>query len=157
MADGSRQTSGGVRRRTARIERSEIAKGRSLCPKGSAGGRWQLADLLNLPAAHTGAVEFALVAAMHLRSRETMGGRRPRPQELAEQSTHLVRPGRMMIAAGSTRLPGALPSLGASAQEIGVEDAEAAATHLEFGPAASAAQSRPWRNRAMTSRMNGGA
>ena len=154
MADGSRQTSGGVRRRTARIERSEIAKGRSLCPKGSAGGRWQLADLLNLPAAHrltgrlvpgvwgeavrqrpaahTGAVEFELVAAMHLRGRKTIGGRRPRPQELAEQSTHLVRPGRMMIAAGSTRLPGALPSLGASVQEIGVEDVEAAATHLEF-------------------------
>ena len=27
--------------RIARTERSEIAKGRSLCPKGSAGGRWQ--------------------------------------------------------------------------------------------------------------------
>ena len=51
MADGLRPTSGGVRRHTARIERSEIAKGRSLCPKGSAGGRWQLADLLDLPAA----------------------------------------------------------------------------------------------------------
>ena len=25
----------------ARAERSETAKGRSLCPKGSAGGRWQ--------------------------------------------------------------------------------------------------------------------
>ena len=25
----------------ARTERSEIAKGRSLCPQGSAGGRWQ--------------------------------------------------------------------------------------------------------------------
>ena len=27
--------------RTARTERSEIAKGRSLCPKGSTGGCWQ--------------------------------------------------------------------------------------------------------------------
>jgi hypothetical protein len=29
---------------TRRRERSEIAKGRSSCPKGSAGGRWQFAD-----------------------------------------------------------------------------------------------------------------
>jgi len=114
----------------------------------------ELADLLDLPAAdrltgrlvpgvrgealrqrptaHAGAVEFELVAAMHLRGRETIGGRRPRPQEFAEQSTDLVRPGRMMIAAGSTRCPRALPSLGASAQEIGVEDVEAAATEMEF-------------------------
>lgn len=37
-----------------------------------------------------------------------------------------------MIAAGSTRPPGALPALGTSAQEIGVKDVEAAPTHLEL-------------------------
>jgi len=72
------------------------------------------------------------MAAMHLRSRETIGGRRTRPQKLAEQSADFVRPGRMMIAAGSTRPPRALPSPGTGAQEICIEDVEAAATELEF-------------------------
>ena len=31
------------------IERSEIAKGRSFCPQGSAGGRWQIAELKKVP------------------------------------------------------------------------------------------------------------
>lgn len=55
-----------------------------------------------------------------------------RPQELAEQIADFARPCRMMIAAGRTRRPGALPSLGTSAQNICIGDVEAAATQTEF-------------------------
>ena len=84
------------------------------------------------PAAHAGTVEFELMAAMHLRGGETIGRWRARPQELAEQIADFLRPCRMMIAAGRTRHPGSLAALGTGAQEVCMEDVEAAATELEF-------------------------
>ena len=36
-------------RQQRRTERSEIAKGRSLCPQGSAGGRWQITPPCGVP------------------------------------------------------------------------------------------------------------
>jgi len=99
------------------------AQGRALLAQGdSAGGLRGGADLLDLPAAHPGAVELERMAAIHLGGRETKGRRRPHSQEFVEQSADLGGPSRMMIAAGCSRCPRALP----------------------------AAENRPWQNRAMT-------
>lgn len=114
----------------------------------------ELADLLDLPAAHrpgaffvTGvgcqllregpaadgsAIELERMTAMDFRSGEAVGGWRDGTEQLAQQSEHRRRPLRETVATGTPRLPVALRALGAGAQIGSVDLVEAAATEAQF-------------------------
>lgn len=119
----------------------------------------ELADLLDLPAAHGpsrrfvfgvgsqalserptahgGAIQLASMATMHLRGGKAVGSRRARLEELAQQRADFLWPSRPLVTTGATRLPGPLPAGGAGAQIIRVEDVEAAAAQSQFAPGVS--------------------
>ena len=130
----------------------------------------ELADVLDLPAAHRagrlfaraelgetftqspaadgGAVDGEVMATQRFGSSEAEGARRRGPEKLAQSEHHGLRQRRAMLATRSGRTPGGRAASGAGGEIGGVECIEASATQAEFGeslgdgefPSAKAAQ-----------------
>ena len=132
----------------------------------------ELADLLDLPAAHRPgaffvagigcqllhegpaadgrAIEFERMTAMHFRSGEAVGSRRVGTQQLAQQSEDQRRPLGETVAARTPRLPVALRALGTGAQIGGVWSRRSGCDSGWSSEAASLAGKACRRNRART-------
>ena len=89
------------------------------------------------PAAHGGAVQGQIVAAVNLRSGKAVGGRRLGTEELAQQGEHGGRPRRALVATGKAREPLVLVARRTEGQIAGIKHVEAAAAHAEFGSGVS--------------------
>ena len=84
------------------------------------------------PAAHGGAIQSQGVAAVNFRSGKAVGGRRLGTEQLAQQGEHGGWPHRALVATGATRLPLVLAAQCTEGQVAGIKHVEAASAHAEF-------------------------